>query len=61
MNTIDCGICEAYQSLTRVPCPFENKGMCTVQKCAVELIFWNKDHSPVVTRTDSDLIVLRDL
>ena len=61
MNTIDQGVCETYQSLARVLCPFEKEESCLAQKCIAESIFWNTDNSPIAIHTASELLVLRDL
>ena len=61
MNTIEQGICETYQSLTGMLCPFEKPESCMVEKCIAEAIFWKDTESPLVHCTKSHLIVLRDI
>ena len=61
MNTIEHSICETYQSLERVLCPFQKRESCMAEKCALEAIFWNDKNLPVATFTASDLVVMRDI
>lgn len=61
MNTLEQGICETYQSLTGMMCPFEKPESCTAEKCIVEAIFWADNESALVHCSKSHLMVLHDL